>query len=239
MRNKKIKNEFDKKINLLAQYDLFKAKHKKLPVSDEKYQDLKDEILILKSRYPSIKKLADNLDGMNVTIPVDIHDGAEPVIGMTDITFSVVRPFIFQGLRGDFFDNMTPAEGDKIDPTRPTVIKYDLVFRGVEPGSILEELLDEYCYDDEGEDETCGEIVYPVTVEAPNGDQFTADSEEEVYTFMEEWYSNNCNTAECDDEFEVVYPITMEFEDEQGEIIVMTIQSETMLDQITEQYCGD
>ena len=44
----------------------------------------------------------------------------------------------------------------------------------------LEELLDEYCYDDDGEDETCGEIVYPVTVEAPNGDQFTANSEEEV-----------------------------------------------------------
>jgi len=103
----------------------------------------------------------------------------------------------------------------------------------------LEELLDEYCYDDEGEDETCGEIVYPVTVEAPNGDQFTANSEEEVYTFMEEWYSNNCNTVECDDEFEVVYPITMEFENEQGEIIVLTIQSEEMLEEITEQYCGD
>ena len=103
----------------------------------------------------------------------------------------------------------------------------------------LEELLDEYCYDDDGEDETCGEIVYPVTVEAPNGDQFTANSEEEVYAFMEEWYSNNCNTAECDDEFEVVYPITMEFENEQGEIIVLTIQSEEMLEEITEQYCGD
>ena len=105
----------------------------------------------------------------------------------------------------------------------------------------LEELLDEYCYDDddEGEDETCGELVYPVTVEAPNGDQFTANSEEEVYTFMEEWYSNNCNTVECDDEFEVVYPITMEFENEQGEIIVLTIQSEEMLEEITEQYCGD
>ena len=103
----------------------------------------------------------------------------------------------------------------------------------------LEELLDEYCYDDEGEDETCGEIVYPVTVEAPNGDQFTANSEEEVYTFMEEWYSNNCNTVECDDEFEVVYPIAMEFENEQGEIIVLTIQSEEMLEEITEQYCGD
>ena len=104
----------------------------------------------------------------------------------------------------------------------------------------LEALLDEYCYDDGWDDEeTCGEIVYPVTVEAPNGEQFTANSEEEVYSFMEEWYSNNCNTVECDDDFEVVYPITMEFEDEQGEIIVMTIQSETMLDQITEQYCGD
>ena len=102
----------------------------------------------------------------------------------------------------------------------------------------LEELLDEYCYDDEGEDESCGEIVYPVTVEAPNGDQFTANSEEEIYTFMEEWYSNNCNTVECDDEFEVVYPITMEFENEQGEIIVLTIQSEEMLEEITEQYCG-
>ena len=104
----------------------------------------------------------------------------------------------------------------------------------------LEALLNEYCYDDGWDDEeTCGEIVYPVTVEAPNGEQFTANSEEEVYSFMEEWYSNNCNTVECDDDFEVVYPITMEFEDEQGEIIVMTIQSETMLDQITEQYCGD
>ena len=104
----------------------------------------------------------------------------------------------------------------------------------------LEALLDEHCYDDGWDDEeTCGEIVYPVTVEAPNGEQFTANSEEEVYGFMEEWYSNNCNAVECDDDFEVVYPITMEFEDEQGEIIVMTIQSETMLEQITEQYCGD
>ena len=103
----------------------------------------------------------------------------------------------------------------------------------------LEALLDEYCNDGWDDEETCGEIVYPVTVEAPNGEQFTANSEEEVYSFMEEWYSNNCNTVECDDDFEVVYPITMEFEDEQGEIIVMTIQSETMLDQITEQYCGD
>ena len=73
----------------------------------------------------------------------------------------------------------------------------------------LEELLDEHCYnndDDDGGDgedglDTCGEIVYPVTVEAPNGDQFTGNSEEEIMTFIEEWSSNNCNTMECDTKF--------------------------------------
>ena len=109
----------------------------------------------------------------------------------------------------------------------------------------LQELLDEYCYDDDGGDDgedgldTCGEIVYPVTVEAPNGDQFTGNSEEEIMTFIEEWSSNNCNTMECDTDFELVFPITMEFEDDQGDIIVMTIQSEVMLEEITEQYCED
>ena len=109
----------------------------------------------------------------------------------------------------------------------------------------LQELLDEYCYDDDGgndgEDglDTCGEIVYPLTVEAPNGDQFTGNSEEEIMTFIEEWSSNNCNTMECDTDFELVFPITMEFEDDQGDIIVMTIQSEVMLEEITGQYCED
>ena len=106
----------------------------------------------------------------------------------------------------------------------------------------LQELLDEYCYNDGDEEDgfdTCGEIVYPVTVEAPNGDQFTGNSEEEIMTFIEEWSSNNCNTMECDTDFELVFPITMEFEDNQGDIIVMTIQSEVMLEEITGQYCED
>ena len=106
----------------------------------------------------------------------------------------------------------------------------------------LQELLDEYCYNDGDEEDgfdTCGEIVYPVTVAAPNGDQFTGNSEEEIMTFIEEWSSNNCNTMECDTDFELVFPITMEFEDNQGDIIVMTIQSEVMLEEITGQYCED
>ena len=57
MRNKKIKKEYHQKRSLLGKYDFYKAKHKKLPVSKEEYQNLKDEILILESRYPSIKKI--------------------------------------------------------------------------------------------------------------------------------------------------------------------------------------
>ena len=103
----------------------------------------------------------------------------------------------------------------------------------------LEELLDEYCYDDEGEDESCGEIVFPVTVEAPNGEQYTGNSEEEIYEFMEEWFSNNCNNVECDDaEFEIVYPITMEFVSG-NEVVTVVVQSEEMLSSLNEQFCGD
>ncbi len=61
MRNKKTKSDYHKKRQLLTSYDFYKAKHKKLPVSKEEYQELKDEILILESRYPSIKKMGDDL----------------------------------------------------------------------------------------------------------------------------------------------------------------------------------
>ena len=110
----------------------------------------------------------------------------------------------------------------------------------------LDEYLEEYCNHDVGDDSDdwhgdneCGEIVYPLTIQNSNGDQITGNNEEELQILLEEWWSNNCNSAECNSEFEIVYPITMEYENEQGEIIVMTIQSEEMLEEITEQYCGD
>ena len=59
-RNKKTKVQYQKKINLLLKLDMYKEDNKKLPISEKEYQDLKDEILILESRYPSIKKIAEN-----------------------------------------------------------------------------------------------------------------------------------------------------------------------------------
>ncbi len=39
MRNKKTKSDYHKKRQLLTSYDFYKAKHKKLPVSEEEYQE--------------------------------------------------------------------------------------------------------------------------------------------------------------------------------------------------------
>ena len=103
--------------------------------------DWKEEILRheeqLSANEEKYKKIANELDGTTVTVPVDIHDGEEPVIGITDITFTLVRPFVFQGLRSNFFAQKPN------DKEKTTVIKYDLIFRDVESGSLLEELLEE------------------------------------------------------------------------------------------------
>jgi len=112
---------------------------------------------------------------------------------------------------------------------------------------------DNYCYaesagiyeyssgecDDDGGVDTCGEVVFPVTIEAPNGELYTANNEEEIYEFIEEWFSNNCNNVECDDdEFEIIYPITMEFVSG-NEVVTVVVQSEEMLSSLNEQFCGD
>ena len=110
----------------------------------------------------------------------------------------------------------------------------------------LDEYLEEYCNDDGGDDSDdwhgdndCGELVYPLTIQNSNGDQITGESEEELQVLLEEWYSNNCNTIECDYEFEIVFPVSMVFENDEGDEIVYSIQSEEMYEELAEQYCGD
>jgi len=110
----------------------------------------------------------------------------------------------------------------------------------------LDEYLEEYCNDDGGDDSDdwhgdndCGELVYPLTIQNSNGDQITGESEEELQELLEEWYSNNCNTIECDYEFEIVFPVSMVFQNDEGDEIVYSIQSEEMYEELAEQYCGD
>ena len=108
----------------------------------------------------------------------------------------------------------------------------------------MEEYIEEYCTDD-GDDEdvfydyTCGEVVFPISIEDPNGVVFNSDNEESLLEYIEQWFiDNNCNNVDCDDDFEVVYPISITYESG-NDLITMAIQSEEMLEEMNEQYCDD
>ncbi|MFQ3369018.1 MAG: hypothetical protein ACI8PF_000301 [Flavobacteriaceae bacterium] len=123
----------------------------------------------------------------------------------------------------------------------------------------MEEYIEEYCIedqDDDGEDDngddtddgddedifydyTCGEVVFPISIEDPNGVVFNSDNEESLLEYIEQWFiDNNCNNVDCDDDFEVVYPISITYESG-NDLITMAIQSEEMLEEMNEQYCDD
>jgi len=116
----------------------------------------------------------------------------------------------------------------------------------------LGEFIEEYCLedqDDDGEDDngdeedifsdySCGEVVFPISIEDPNGVVFNSDNEESLLEYIEQWFADNCNSVDCDDDFEVVYPITLVYETE-NTLISTTIESEEMLEEMNEQYCDD
>ena len=123
----------------------------------------------------------------------------------------------------------------------------------------LGEFIEEYCLDDQdndgeddngddtddGDDEdifsdySCGEVVFPISIEDPNGIVFNSDNEESLLEYIEQWFiDNNCNSVDCDDYFEVVYPITLVYETE-NMVISTTIESEEILEEMNEQYCDD
>ena len=123
----------------------------------------------------------------------------------------------------------------------------------------LGEFIEEYCLDDQdndgeddngddtddGDDEdlfsdySCGEVVFPISIEDPNGVVFNSDNEESLLEYIEQWFvDNDCNNVDCDEDFEVVYPITLVYETE-NTLISTTIESEEMLEEMNEQYCSD
>ena len=69
-----------------------------------------------------------------------------------------------------------------------------------------------------GFENDCFDLVYPITLLNSNGDVITINSEEALLGFIEEWYSENCNNAEdCEFDFEVVFPITVEYYSENNQ----------------------
>ena len=108
----------------------------------------------------------------------------------------------------------------------------------------LDGYIEEYCYTDgEYEDDffenDCFDLVYPVTLLNSNGDAITIDSEEALLEYIEEWYSENCNNLdECDFDFELEFPITVEYYSENNQQTqTLVINSEEELDGYIEEYC--
>lgn len=86
----------------------------------------------------------------------------------------------------------------------------------------------------------CFDLVYPISLFNSNGDVVTIDSEEELLEYIEEWYLENCNnTEDCEFDFEVVFPITVEYYSENNQQTqTLVINSEEELDWYIEEYCN-
>jgi len=111
---------------------------------------------------------------------------------------------------------------------------------GFNENDFLEDCNIEGGYEDDWFENDCFDLVYPITLLNSNGDVITINSEEAFLGFIEEWYSENCNNAEdCEFDFEVVFPITVEYYSENNQQTqTLVINSEEELDEYIEEYCN-
>jgi hypothetical protein len=94
-------------------------------------------------------------------------------------------------------------------------------------------------YDDGLFENDCFDLVYPIVLLNSNGDAITINSEEALLEYIENWYSENCNNLdECEFDFELEFPVTVEYYSENNQQIqTLVINSEEELDGYVEEYC--
>jgi len=108
----------------------------------------------------------------------------------------------------------------------------------------LESYVEEYCasnYDDHDGlfDNDCFDLVYPIVLVNSNGDTVTINSEEALSQYVEQWYADNCdNLDDCTFDFDIVFPITVEYYSENNQQFqTIEISSEEELESYLEDYC--
>ena len=108
----------------------------------------------------------------------------------------------------------------------------------------MESYVEEYCtsnYDDHDGffDNDCFDLVYPIVLVNSNGDTVTIDSEEALSQYVEEWYADNCdNLDDCAFDFDIAFPITVEYYSENNQQFqTIEISSEEELESYIEDYC--
>ena len=110
---------------------------------------------------------------------------------------------------------------------------------GFGENDFLEDCYTDREYEDDFFENDCFDLVYPVTLLNSNGDAISIDSEEALLQYIEEWYSENCNNLdECEFDFELEFPITVEYYSENNQQTqTLVINSEEELDGYIEEYC--
>jgi uncharacterized protein YutD len=108
----------------------------------------------------------------------------------------------------------------------------------------LDEYIEEYCNFDEDShegdlfDSDCVDLVYPINLMSSNGDMITIENEEVLSEYIEQWYSENCNDFECDFDFEIVFPISIEYYSENNQQTeTLVIGTEEELNDYIVEYC--
>jgi hypothetical protein len=108
----------------------------------------------------------------------------------------------------------------------------------------LDEYIEEYCNFDEDShegdlfDSDCVDLVYPIDLMSSNGDVITIENEELLSDYIEQWYSENCNDFECDFDFEIVFPISIEYYSENNQQTeTLVIDTEEELNDYIAEYC--
>ena len=110
---------------------------------------------------------------------------------------------------------------------------------GFNENDFLEDCDSENEFDGDIFDTDCFGLVYPITLLNSNGDVITINSEEALSGYIEEWYSENCdNMDDCEFDFEVQFPLTVEyFSENNQQTQTLIIDSEEELNEYIEEYC--
>ena len=110
---------------------------------------------------------------------------------------------------------------------------------GFYENDFLEDCDSENEFDGDIFDTDCFGLVYPITLLNSNGDVITINSEEALSGYIEEWYSENCdNMDDCEFDFEVQFPLTVEyFSENNQQTQTLIIDSEEELNEYIEEYC--
>lgn len=180
-------------------------------------------------------------------VPVCTDDGeifesaciadCEGVTNYRDCSIEELEDYLFDDFDCEDFDNLTfPTEIELPDGSTVTVNSEEELFELIDKW--YEEHGEDYGddwdvdWDDEDYFEDCFTLIFPISIQYPDGEIIIYDSEEAIWVGIEAWYDIN---PESEDDPMPVYPFDVLLSDS----TIFTINSEMDEDAIWESCFGD